>query len=379
LDLRQTFALHKFKGLPCKASAEKVVTNKIKSEVPRISADALRGFIARVLEAARLPNEDAQLVAKLMVEADLRGSDTHGVVRLPLYVKRLQAGGINARPTIRTIRDMPAAALVDGDNAMGHLVMHYAARLAIEKATAAGVAWVGARMSNHAGPAALYAMMPAAHDMIGIYLAVGSNNHLPPWGGRENLLGTNPISVVIPAHAEPAVVLDMAPTVAAFGKVRLKALRNEEMPVGWMIDQEGKPLTDPKRADAGLLLPIGDYKGYGLSLVVGLLAGVLNGAAFGREVVDFVKKPEQSTNTGHAIVALSVEAFAPLAEFKHHIDAAVRTMRSAQKLPGVERIWLPGEQSARKREERAKHGIPMPKSLRDSLETVARTLSVPPP
>ena len=234
-------------------------------------------------------------------------------------------------------------------------------------------------MSNHAGPAALYAMMPAAHDMIGIYLAVGSNNHLPPWGGRENLLGTNPIAVAIPAHAEPAVVLDMAPTVAAFGKVRLKALRNEDMPVGWMIDQEGKPLTDARRADAGFLLPIGDYKGYGLSLMVGLLAGVLNGAAFGREVVDFVKNPEQPTNTGHAIVALSVEAFAPLAAFKQHIDAAVKTMRSAQKLPGVERIWLPGEQSARTREERAKHGIPMPKSLREILESVARTLGVAPP
>jgi L-2-hydroxycarboxylate dehydrogenase (NAD+) len=352
---------------------------QVDGEVPRISADALCGFIQRVLEAARLPKKDAQLVARLMVEADLRGSDTHGVVRLPLYVKRLQAGGINARPAIRTIRDMPAAALVDGDNAMGHLVMHYAATLAIEKAKAAGVAWVGARMSNHAGPAALYAMMPAAHDMIGIYLAVGSNNHLPPWGGRENLLGTNPIAVAIPAHAEPPVVLDMAPTVAAFGKVRLKALRNEEMPVGWMIDQDGKPLTDPKRADAGLLLPIGDYKGYGLSLVVGLLAGVLNGAAFGREVVDFVKHPQEATNTGHAIVAVSIEAFAPLAEFKRNIDAAVQTMRNAQRLPGVERIQLPGEQSARKREARAEHGIPMPKSLRDSLEAVARTTGVAPP
>jgi L-2-hydroxycarboxylate dehydrogenase (NAD+) len=335
------------------------------AELPRTSGEALSTFAQRVLEAAGLPAQDAALVAHLMVEADLRGSDTHGVVRLPLYVKRLQAGGINARPTIRTIRDMPAAALVDGDNGMGHLVMHYAARLAIEKARAAGVAWVGARMSNHA-------------DMIGIYLAMGSNNHLPPWGARENLLGTNPIAIAIPTHAEPTVVLDMAPTVAAFGKVRLKALRDEEMPVGWMIDEQGKPLTDPKRADAGFLLPIGDYKGYGLSLVIGLLAGVLNGAAFGPDVVDFVKNPDQATNTGHAILALSVEAFAPIAEFKLRIDAAARTMRGAQRLPGVERIWLPGEQSARKREERTKHGIPMPTSLRESLDAVARSLSVAP-
>ena len=168
-------------------------------------------------------------------------------------------------------------------------------------------------MSNHAGPAALYAMMPLAHDMIGLYLAVGSNNHLPPWGSIENLLGTNPIAIAIPAGEEPPIVLDMAPTVAAFGKVRLKTQRGEEMPVGWMIDRDGKPLTDPKRAEEGLLLPIGDYKGYGLSLIIGLLAGTLNGAAFGREVIDFVKEPGKATNTGHAIVAVSVEAFAPAA------------------------------------------------------------------
>jgi LDH2 family malate/lactate/ureidoglycolate dehydrogenase len=347
-------------------------------EPPPASAGAVAGFVRRVLEAAGLPARDAEVVADLMTQADLRGSDTHGVIRLPLYVKRLQAGGINPRPNIRVVQDRPAAALLDGDNGMGHLVMHYAARLAIDKARSAGVAWVGARMSNHAGPAALYAMMPAAQDMVGIYLAVGSNNHLPPWGARENLLGTNPIAIAIPAQAEPTVLLDMAPTVAAFGKVRLKALRNEKMPVGWMIDTEGKPLTDAKRADTGFLLPIGDYKGSGLSLVIGLLAGVLNGAAFGREVVDFVKHPDRATNTGQAILALSIEAFAPVAEFKQHIDAAVQTMRNAQRLPGVERIWLPGEQSARKREERTKHGIPVPKSLRESLDAAARSVGVAP-
>src|SRR5438552_4895486 len=198
---------------------------------------------------------------------------------------------------------------------MGHRVMRCAARTAIEKAKKSGVAWVGARMSNHAGPAALYAMMPLAHDMIGIYLSVGSNNHLPPWGGLENLLGTNPIAIAIPAQEEPPIVLDMAPTVAAFGKVRLKAQRGEEMPIGWMIGRDGKPLTDPKRADDGLLVPIGEYKGYGLSLIIGLLAGTLNRAAFGRDVVDFVKETGKATNTGHAIVAVSVEAFMPAAQF----------------------------------------------------------------
>jgi len=150
------------------------------------------------------------------------------------------------------------------------------------------------------------------------------------------------------------------------------------MPLGWMIGRDGKPLTDPKRAEEGLLLPIGDYKGYGLSLMVGLLAGTLNQAAFGREVVDFVKEPGKATNTGHAIVALSVEAFGLAAVFKRQVDAAVRAMRNAQRLPGVERIWLPGEQSHLKRQDRTKNGIPMPKPLRDSLAAAARDLGIAP-
>src|SRR5262249_10487118 len=298
--------------------------------------------------------------------------DPHGVTRLPLYLRRLKAGGINRRPSIRIVQERPATALVDGDNGMGHLVMRFATMTAIAKAKQTGVAWVGARMSNHAGPAALYAMLPLAHDMIGLYLAVGSNNHLPPWGAMENLLGTNPIAIAIPPAEEPPAVLDMAPTVAAFGKVRLKAQRGEEMPVGWMIGRDGKPLTDARRADEGFLLPIGDYKGYGLSLIIGLLAGLLNRAAFARDVVDFIKEPGKATNTGHAIVAVAVDAFMPAAEVKRQVDGAIRAMR------GAERIWLPGEQSDRKRRDRSAHGIPMPKPLRDSLDAAARDLGIAP-
>ena len=348
------------------------------ADVPRIPAAILTAFLTRAFEAAGLPADDAAAVASLMVEADLRGSDTHGVIRLPLYLRRLKAGGVNARPNIRVVQEKASTALVDGDNGIGHLVMRFATMTAIEKAKRTGVAWVGARLSNHAGPAALYAMMPLAHDMIGLYLAVGSNNHLPPWGSTENLLGTNPLAVAIPAGEEPPIVLDMAPTVAAFGKVRLKMQRGEELPVGWMIGRDGKPLTDPKRAEDGLLLPIGDYKGYGLSLIIGLLAGTLNGAAFGREVIDFVKEPGKATNTGHAIVAVSVESFMPAAAFKQHVDVAVRTMRGAERLPGVERIWLPGEQSHLKHQDRTLNGIPMPKPLRDSLDAAARDLGIAP-
>ena len=342
----------------------------------RIATDRLAAFVIRALAAAGLSKQDAEIVAGLMVEADLRGSDTHGVIRLPLYVRRIRAGGVNAKPNIRVVSDRPSAALIDGDNAMGHLVMRRAAHLAIDKAKATGVGWVGARMSNHAGPAALYVTMPLHHDMIGLYFAVGSNNHLPAWGSSESLLGTNPMAVAVPVHEESAIVLDMAPTVAAYGKVRLKAQRGEPMPVGWMIDKQGKPLTDPKRADEGHLLPIGDYKGYGLSLIIGILAGALNRAALGREVVDFVKETGKATNTGQAIAAIAIDAFMPAADFKRNVDQVVRDMRNSQKLPGVERIYLPGEQSHAKLLDRRARGVPMPKALRDTLDTMARDLNV---
>ena len=346
------------------------------NDVPRVPAERLAAFILRAFTAAGLPAEDARTLANLMIEADLRGSDTHGVIRLPLYVRRIRAGGVNPKPDIRVVSDRPSAALIDGDNGMGHLVMRRAAELAIEKAKATGIGWVGTRMSNHAGPAALYVTMPLKHDMIGLYFAVGSSNHLPPWGGSESLLGTNPMAVAVPAHDEPPIVLDMSPTVAAYGKVRLKAQRGEEMPVGWMIDREGKPLTDPKRADQGHLLPIGDYKGSGLSLIIGLLAGALNRAAIGRDVVNFVKEAGKPTNTGQAIAALSIEAFLPPVEFKRSVDNLIRDIRNSPRLPGVERIWLPGEQSHTKLLDRRAHGVPVPKALRESLDTVARDLNV---
>ncbi len=345
---------------------------------PRVAASELAAFIGRAFVAAGLPATDAETLAQLMVEADLRGSDTHGVIRLPLYVRRIRAGGVNAKPDIHTVSDRPSAALIDGDNGMGHLVMRRAADLAIDKAKATGIGWVGARMSNHAGPAALYVTMPLKHDMIGLYFAVGSNNHLPPWGGSESLLGTNPMAVAVPAGSEPPIVLDMAPTVAAYGKVRLKAQRGEQMPVGWMIDKEGKPLTDPKRADEGHLLPIGDYKGYGLSLIIGLLAGALNRAAIGRQVIDFVKETGRATNTGQAIAALAIETFMPVVEFKRAVDQLIHDIRNSRRLRGVERIWLPGEQSHAKLLDRRAHGVPMPKALRESLDAVARDLNIAP-
>ena len=338
----------------------------------------LERFIAEALRACGLPAPDAKTVAQLMTLADLRGSDGHGVFRLAQYIKRIKAGGINVKPNIKIISERKAQALVDGDNGMGHLVMARAAEIAIAKAKDTGIAWVGARMSNHAGPAALYASMPLAHDMIGLYAAMGSANHLPPWGGTEMLLSTNPIAIAVPGGKQPPIVLDMATTTAAYGKVKMALQRGEQMPVGWMIDRQGQPLTDPKRSSDGFLLPIGGPKGYGLALMLGLLTGTLNGAAFGRQVIDFNADSKSVTNTGQFIAALDIAAFADVAEFKREVDNVWAEMKSSPLMPGFDQIRLPGESSHTIEVERRRNGIPLVPELTRQLADIATDLEIAP-
>jgi hypothetical protein len=338
----------------------------------------LQQFIQNALASQGLPQEDALKVSQLMAEADLQGSDGHGIIRLPQYIKRIQAGGINKHPKIRVVHERSAMAVVDGDNGMGHLVVSHAVDLAIEKASESGVAWVSTRFSNHAGPASLYSRLPLQHNMLGLYFAVGNANHLPPWGGMDMLLSTNPISAGIPTSQEPPVVLDMATTVAAYGKVKAKAKRGEMMPPGWMIDRQGQPLLDPNKANEGFLLPIGEHKGYGLALIVGLLAGTLGGAAMGRDVIDFNADHVSVTNTGQAILVIDLAAFGDPEHFKHEVDRLVRDIRTSERLPGVERIWLPGEQSHEKRERYATAGIPIAPTLITELNALATELGIAP-
>jgi LDH2 family malate/lactate/ureidoglycolate dehydrogenase len=343
----------------------------------RIPAAQVCRFLTAAFERLGLPADDALTIAQLMTEAEAQGSDGHGVIRLVPYARRIRAGGVNVRPNLRVVKEKAAMALIDGDNGMGHLVMKKAAELAIAKARQCGIAWVGSRLSNHAGPASLYARMCLAHDMVGMYFAVGNANHLPPWGGLDMLLSTNPIAVAVPAGEEPPVVLDMATTVAAYGKVKAKAQRGEQMPVGWMIDRKGEPLTDPKRAEEGFLMPIGGYKGYGLAMIVGLLAGTLNGAAMGSEVIDFNHDDVSMTNTGQAIVAIDPDAFGDLDAFKARVDKLIRELRASERMPGVDRIWMPGEQSHEKKTVNAREGLALPAALRTQLDAFARDIGIP--
>jgi LDH2 family malate/lactate/ureidoglycolate dehydrogenase len=219
--------------------------------------------------------------------------------------------------------------------------------------------------------------MAMEEGMVGLYFAVGNANHLPPWGGLDMLLSTNPIAVGVPAGDEPPIVLDMATTVAAYGKVKAKAAKGEAMPEGWMIDREGKPLTDPKRAAEGFLLPIGGYKGYGLAMIVGLLAGTLNGAAMGSDVIDFNADVSTPTNTGQAIMAIDPAAFGEPEEFRASVDKLVRELRASERMPGVDRIWMPGEQSHERRIAYARDGIPIADAVWAALDGVAAELELP--
>lgn len=338
----------------------------------------LQDFITRAFVSCGIEAQGAATAARLMARADVIGQDGHGVFRLPQYIRRIRAGGINPTPQFNTLEDRAATALVDGDNGMGHLVMHHATELAMKKAETTGVAWVGVRNSNHAGPASLYAMMPLKKDMIGLYVAVASANHMPPWGGTTSLLGTNPIAVAVPSGANPPIVLDMATTVAAYGKVKTAAQRGETMPKGWMIDHLGRAITDPAKSSDGFLLPIGGAKGYGLALIFGILAGTLNGAAFGRDVVDFNADATTQTNTGQFILALDIKAFADPDVFRSGIDRVWDDMKSSQMLPNVDEIRIPGERLDWISRDRAANGIPIAGALKTQLDKLAVSLNIKP-
>jgi L-2-hydroxycarboxylate dehydrogenase (NAD+) len=345
----------------------------------RVAASAITAFIRDAMIAVSVSDADAAKVAELMLEADLAGADAHGVFRLPQYIRRIKAGGVNPKANITVEKTAPATAIVDGDNGMGHLVMQRAADTAFALAKKTGVAWVGARRSNHAGAAGTYAAMALPHDMVGIYSAVANANHMPAWGAAESLLSTNPIAIAVPAGQEPPVVLDIATTVVSYGTVKAYKLQGKPMPEGWMVSaKDGKPITDSAKSAEGLLMPIGGHKGSGLALVLGLLAGVLNGAAFGSEVVDFNADDESACNTGHFIIALDVSRFIPLAMFKSEIDRQLRELKASPVLPGFDAIRLPGEQRRTRRAERAANGVPVFPEVIELLDKLAGELKIAP-
>ncbi len=334
-------------------------------------------FISSALQAEKVPASDAVIIAGLMVQSDLVGADGHGIFRLPAYLKRIRAGGVNLHPNIHIEREQGATALINGDNALGHLVMNRAVDLAIEKVKQHSVCWIGSHYGNHSGAASVYVRKLAEQGYIGIYMAVGNANHMAPWGGIDLLLSTNPIAIAVPAGDGPTVLLDIATTVAAYGKVKVAAQKGESIPNDWMIDRQGKPITDPKKSAEGSLLPIGGYKGYGLAVMIGLLAGALNNAAVGKGTIDFNAHHDLVTNTGQTIIAVDPSAFGNTEEFINRVIALVNDLKNSSTLPGVKEIRVPGEGAAKTMAERSERGIPVSPELLVALNTCAQECGIP--
>jgi len=331
-------------------------------DVVRIPARRLKEFTMKILREVDVPENGAEITADCLIEADLRGVYSHGVMRLPVYVRHLKKtgpGGMTASPEISVVREGEAYALVDGGNGLGPVVCARAMEIAIEKARAGALASVGVRNSNHNGAEAYYAMMALEHEMIGFCVTVGGKNIIAPWGGLTALLGNNPFAFAIPAGAERPVVLDMACSVVARGWIMLAMKNNWKIPDGWAVNREGEPTTDAEEAYEGLVLPVGEYKGYALALMGCILGGVLTGASIGSEVTDLGQDFDRDQNVGHFVGALSIEKFIPVPTFKERMDRLIKELKSSRRMKGVEKIYLPGEKEYETREQNLRDGIPI--------------------
>jgi L-2-hydroxycarboxylate dehydrogenase (NAD+) len=327
-------------------------------------APALLDYMTRVLVEAGVAREDAAIAADVLLAADMRGVSSHGIIRLfPYYSRRLRDGLINPRPQPVILNETASSLAMDGDNGLGHPTAYRAMERCIAKAQEAGAAVVTVRGSNHYGIAGYYAMQALPRNMIGLSFTNASSLVAPTYG-RTAILGTNPIAVAAPAGAQRPYVLDMATSIVPIGKITVYERAGLDIPYGWGIDSQGHVTTDPDKVfHGGALLPLGGtdemrgYKGYGLALLVEILAGVLAGSAFGRSVDPDAHT--QVSNIGHCFAAIRVDAFRPLDEFKRDMDAMILQLKDAPKAAGQERIYIPGEKEFEKTERSQREGVPI--------------------
>ncbi len=305
------------------------------------SYDKLKEITLNILLKAHVPLNDAETITESLLEAELRGVKTHGLVRLASYLERMDEGGINRHPNIKLLMDTGATALLDGDNCCGQVVGKMAMAKAIAKADDFGIGFVGVRKSNHFGIAAYYSLMAVDKKMIGFTLS-NASPRMAPTGGASKMLGNNPFSVAFPVEDSGPVVIDMALSVVAAGKIRLAAAKNEKIPLDWALDEEGVPTDDPEKALKGFLLPIGGHKGYGLSLLVDLLSGLLTGSAFGKDVGS-IDKRNSPQNEGHVFGAIKITNFMDMAEYNQKIKSYLSDIKSSKKALNIKEIFIPGE------------------------------------
>ncbi len=353
----------------------------------RVSADVLERQIEAIFKAWGLPPGDRELCARLMVETDLRGVDSHGAAMLERYAEWYREGYIRPRPRRRLLRNGPTTAVLHGGHGLGHPAAAEAMALAIRKARRHGVGLVAVCGSNHFGAAACYSMMALPHGMIGIATTNAAIPAVVPTFGREPMFSTNPLSVAVPAGRQPAFVLDMATSTVAVGKIKIAMRKELPIPVGWAVDAAGRPTTDPHVAHASRRLTplggtreLGSHKGYGLAVLVDILSGVLAGAGYGDRFTRQQKTGGQAPRhmeVGHFLGAIRVDRFRPLRAFRADMDDLLQALKSCRPAEGQARVLVAGEPEVEAEAERRGLGIPLDPKVREGLRKLAAEFGAP--
>ncbi len=339
------------------------------------TAEQLRVFGTQLLNAHGLPQQAAETVASCLVHANLRGVDSHGVARLPIYAKRLRQDLVNRTPRISIVKDSGAALLVDGDNGMGAVVTMCALELGLERLEAHASVSIAIRNSNHYGAGSFYAAQ-AVERNVAIWLYSNAPPTMAPWGGTRRYLGTNPYTFGAPAGKHDPIILDMATSVTARGKIILAADRDEAIPEGWAISVDGAPTTDAQAALAGSVLPFGGPKGYGIALMIEIASGILSGAGFGPRVGDLYEDFSKPQNVASFMQLTRIEAFMPEEEFSRRMELLISEIKASQPAQGIEEILVPGELEARTAQKRQQEGIPLAGNTYDALQKLGEVYGV---
>ena len=346
------------------------------SEETHVRHDWLRETANAIQVGYGVPKADAPTVSDCLVESNLMGLDTHGIIRLKFYLDRVKLGGNNPNPKVERVRDNPCTALIDADNALGPVGAKLGMDLAIEKAREQGIGLVLVRNCNHYGPAGYWARMATEHEMIGLSLS-NVLASMPPTGGAQSRVGNNPYAVAVGAGEEPPVVVDGATSKSSWGKVFLCAQTKESLPEDCYIDSDGNMTVDPQDVlGGGCLLPFAEHKGYGIAAAIELLTGMLAGAALDHDIPHPYKVLDGPGLNSFTMGAIRVDQFAEPTQFARRMDEWIRLVRATRRAPGVKRVWLPGEMGAATREQRLAEGIPLNPGMIEELEGLAKEAGV---
>lgn len=347
------------------------------AEIVAVPAARLRALIARLFEANGVPAEDAALVAEVLTEADLRGVESHGSTRVAGYLSMMKLGLLNTRPKVQVVRDLPSTAVLEGDNGFGIVVARRAMQMAMDKAKPAGIACVTVRNVTHTGLVGFYTMMAARAGFIGVSMNNGPAI-LPPFGGTTPTYATNPFSFAVPAGKKDPIVLDMATSVVAGGKLRLAAKKGAPIPPDWALDREGRPTTDPVEAiQHGFMQWAGGYKGFGVATMVEVLGGVLSGGLFGTDVPPMKDFGREPLVTSAFYMAINPAHFMTPDEFGERVDRLIGMVKASGRAPGVEEVYIAGEIEFKRKAERLRNGVPLSDVVRRELKDLAEQARVP--